>query len=327
MYGGAQIHIANLKSALEIFGHEVEIVSFPFKFTPESYLEDLMDYCVKQDFSDFSGYQIDKVIALQFPAYYVQHKNKTLWIMHQHRAVYDLYNTEEATKELKNLKNKICQMDNQYLNTQNTVYANSQNVANRLKKFNNIEATPLYHPPANEELFYCDENYGFIFCPSRIEALKRQTLLIQAMQYTKSNAVTIIAGDGGQLENYRQLAKDLKVSDKVSLIGRFTDEEKYTLYARSLGVFFAPLDEDYGYITLEAMLSSKPVITCTDSGGPLEFVVDEETGFIVEPDPKQIAKKIDWLYNNQNQAQKLGEHGLAHYKSKISVGTMLSKNY
>ena len=40
----------------------------------------------------------------------------------------------------------------------------------------------------------------------------------------------------------------------------------------ALGVIFPPLDEDYGYVTLEAMLAAKPVITCTDSGGPLEFV-------------------------------------------------------
>jgi len=316
IHGGAQIHINNLKIALEKFGHEVEIVSFPFKFYPESYLENLMDYCAKQNFNNFSGYEVDKVIALQFPAYYIQHKNKSLWIMHQHRAVYDLYKEEDATDDLKILQNNIKQMDNQYLNIPNTIYANSQNVANRLKLFNGLESTALYHPPAHEEKFYCSENYGYIFYPSRVEELKRQDLLIKAMQYTKSKAIAIIAGDGGQLENYKQLTKTLNVTDKVSFIGRFSDEEKYTLYARSLGVFFAPFDEDYGYITLEAMLSSKPVITCTDSGGPLEFVVHDDTGFIITPDPQEIAKTIDWLYDNQEEAQKLGENGLQHYNDK-----------
>ena len=40
---------------------------------------------------------------------------------------------------------------------------------------------------------------------------------------------------------------------------------------RALAVAYAPLDEDYGYVSLEAMLSSKAVVTCADSGGPRDF--------------------------------------------------------
>ena len=99
-------------------------------------------------------------------------------------------------------------------------------------------------------------------------------------------------------------------------MGFISQEEKETYYARSLAVFFAPFDEDYGYITLEAMLSSKPVITCIDSGGTLEFVEDNKTGFIINPDPKLIAKKIDYLYTNRKEAKKFGENGLQNYKRK-----------
>ena len=74
------------------------------------------------------------------------------------------------------------------------------------------------------------------------------------------------------------------------------------------------------------MLSSKPVITCTDSGGTLEFVVDQETGSIVEPEPKQIAEKIDWLYENQQKAKKLGQNGLKAYRDKnISWDNVVAK--
>ena len=47
-----------------------------------------------------------------------------------------------------------------------------------------------------------------------------------------------------------------------------SDEEKLRLYANCLGVIYPPLDEDYGYITLEAMLAQKPVVTTRDAGGP-----------------------------------------------------------
>jgi glycosyltransferase involved in cell wall biosynthesis len=314
--GGAELMTNGLKDALIGKGHEVEIVKMPFKFSPESYILDLMDFWKNQDFNNFNGYSVDKVIVLQFPAFYVQHKNKTLWLMHQHRSVYELYNEKVTTKELKELKKQIHLYDTSELCKIPNRYSMCQNVTNRLNKYNHIDSTPVYHPPANEEQFYCDESYGYIFYPSRLEELKRQDLLIKAMQYTQTDAVAIIAGDGGQLESYKQLIIDLKVSDKISLIGRIGEEEKYTLYARSLAVFFAPYDEDYGYITLEAMLSSKPVITCKDSGGPLEFVVDKETGFVLDPEPKQIAEKIDWLYEHSAGAKKMGEDGWKSYKNK-----------
>jgi glycosyltransferase involved in cell wall biosynthesis len=83
-----------------------------------------------------------------------------------------------------------------------------------------------------------------------------------------------------------------------------------------LAVFFGPFDEDYGYITLEAMLSSKAVITCSDSGGPLEFVEESETGFVVEPEPEQIAERIDYLYSNPSKARDMGRAGRAAYATK-----------
>ena len=314
--GGAQLMTNGLKDALIKNGHEVDIVTIPFKFFPETYIEDLIEIWKKQDFNNFNGFHIDKVIVLQFPAYYVNHNNKILWLMHQHRAVYELYNEKFAIDSLKQLKEKVIQNDTTELSKISKRYSMCQNVSGRLKKYNDLDSIPVYHPPFGEENFYCEESYDYIFCPSRLETLKRQDLLIKAMQYTKSPIVAIIAGTGGQFETYKKLIDDLNVSDKVSLIGSFSDEEKYLLYARSLAVFFAPYDEDYGYITLEAMLSSKPVITCIDSGGPLEFVEDEITGFIIEPNPEIIAQKLDWLYYNKNIAYKLGQKGLEVYKNK-----------
>ncbi len=314
--GGAYFHIHNLKNALIEHGHQVEVVTFPFEFSPESYISRLMDFCAHIDFTSFNGVQIDKVIALQFPAYYVKHPDKTIWLMHQHRAVYELFDQQSASGPLKELKTKIQSYDLEHLVQPDRIYANSQNVANRLKKYNNIESRPVYHPPSNETKFYREESYDFIFFPSRLEELKRQPLLIQAMQYVKSPVKAIIAGEGGQKANYLALINALKVADKVSLIGHIAEKEKYTLYARCLGVFFGPYDEDYGYITLEAMLAAKPVITCTDSGGPLEFVIDRETGFIVEPDPEQIAEKIDFLYTNRQKTRQMGEQSREHYLNK-----------
>ena len=79
------------------------------------------------------------------------------------------------------------------------------------------------------------------------------------------------------------------------------------------GVIFPPIDEDYGYVTLEAMLAAKPIVTCTDSGAPLEFVQDDATGLIVEPSPQAMARAMDRLWDDRGWAQVLGEAGRKQY--------------
>ena len=74
-------------------------------------------------------------------------------------------------------------------------------------------------------------------------------------------------------------------------------------------------DEDYGYVTLEAFYSKKPVITTNDSGCPLEFIDDKKNGFIVSPDPKKIATSMDTLFKNKQNSKKMGENGFQKIKS------------
>ena len=72
---------------------------------------------------------------------------------------------------------------------------------------------------------------------------------------------------------------------------------------------FPPFDEDYGYVTLEAFLARKPVVTTVDAGGPLEFVEDGVTGFVVDPTPEAIGGAIARLASDAALAQSLGDAG------------------
>jgi glycosyltransferase involved in cell wall biosynthesis len=88
-----------------------------------------------------------------------------------------------------------------------------------------------------------------------------------------------------------------------------SDEEMLDRYASCRAVLFPPLDEDYGYITLEAMLSSKAVITCSDSGGPLEFVRDRENGLVAAPDAESLAAAMDAMWKDSAFAVEAGARG------------------
>ena len=80
--------------------------------------------------------------------------------------------------------------------------------------------------------------------------------------------------------------------DRVVFAGAVAGDELIDLYAGALAVVYAPFDEDYGYVTLEAFLCAKPVITATDSGGTLEFVVDGQNGFVCAPEPAAIGAAL-----------------------------------
>ena len=271
-----------------------------------------MDIWENEDFTRFNGCNPDITICLKFPAYYLHHPNKRLWLLHQHRVVYDLW--QEKNGIPKSLKNHIHEKDTYHLSQINHRFTNSRNVSKRLLHYNNLTSTPLYHPPYLAKAFYSKPSLPYIFYPSRLERLKRQELLIEAMRLVRSPVKALIAGTGGQFEYYENLIAQYGLSEKVKLLGEVGSEELLSLYAHALGVFFGPMDEDYGYVTLEAMLAGKPVITCTDSGGPLEFVEHNETGLITEPDPARIADVIETLAANFKAAEEMGRAGLEKYQ-------------
>lgn len=313
LHGGADYHIEGLVTALRTHGHEVECLRLPFQFHPLREIERLMDFCANLDLASPNGMRIDRLVSLQFPGWGMSHPDHVIWLMHQHRAVYELYEPRTADPALARLKERIHAYDSEALARGRTLYANSRRVAQRLKAYNGLDAQPLYHPPHHAERFYSAPPDPYIFYPSRLESLKRQDLLIEAARRTKSPVAFLVAGEGGQAERYRALVERHQLQDKVRFLGRISEAEKLAFYARAQAVFFGPFDEDYGYVTLEAMLSSKPVLTCADSGGPLEFVIDGQTGWVCPPDPEALAERIDWLHANPKPAADMGRAGRSRY--------------
>ncbi|MCG7374885.1 glycosyltransferase family 4 protein [Pseudomonas luteola] len=316
--GGAELMTKELFEALKLCGHEVEIITLPFRFNPAEEVSRGMDAWRKESFDFFDAGKVDKVICLKFPAFYIRHENKSIWLMHQHRAAYELFDTpygySSSNKNEVSLRDKILKFDKECLREAKSVFTISQRVSERMKSYCGVDSSFLYQPPPSISFLKAGEQLPYIFFPSRLETLKRQGLLIKAARYLKSPTVLLLVGEGGQRYELDLLIENENVRNRVKIIGKVTIAELANYYSNALGVFFGPYDEDYGFVTLEAMLSAKPVITCTDSGGPLEFVVDGITGSITEPDPESIAAAIDELYFDRAKAKAMGLAGLERYK-------------
>jgi glycosyltransferase involved in cell wall biosynthesis len=144
---------------------------------------------------------------------------------------------------------------------------------------------------------------------SRLEKAKRVDLAIDAMLHVDPSIKLLVAGDGASRQDLQRQIVERGLSDRVTLLGRVSDEEIITLYSGALAILFAPYQEDYGYVTLEAFLSSKPVITATDSGGPLEFITDGVSGLVREPTPEALGAAVRELAANRARAAELGAEG------------------
>jgi glycosyltransferase involved in cell wall biosynthesis len=323
IHGGAEFLADGLVNAVREAGHQVHRISAPFHYDAPASAGRALDQCQATDFMRYDGGLIDRLICLKFPAYSMPHPDKRVWLLHQHRVAYDLFGSAHGwpdTVETQGLRTRIAEADRVALGgagagSAKAVYTIAERVCARLRHYSGIESKALYHPPADAEKFHCANALPYIFVPSRLEALKRQDLFLRALAKTSAPIGAIIAGDGGLRTQLQALAQELGLSDRVRFVGSISRAEMLEYYAQATAVFFGPLDEDYGYITLEAMLSGKPVVTCTDSGGPLEFVVDGETGYVTEPEPQSIAEALSRLMSDPALARRLGANGRTRYEA------------
>ncbi|HET8645105.1 MAG TPA: glycosyltransferase family 4 protein [Vicinamibacteria bacterium] len=298
--GGAEILVTELRANLERRGFRVDVAAVPFKWYPVSEIVRQALAWRLLDVSESNGQPVDLVIPTKFPSFLVRHPRKVAWLFHQHREAYDLYGTEYCSftdaPEDQQVLQAIHAMDTAALSECRAVYTISRNVAARLARYNGLAGTPLYPPPHHRGRYRSREYGDYLFYAGRLDRLKRLDLAIDALQRVRGGARLKIAGTGPLEGELRKQIEGLGVGDRVELLGFVSADELIDLYAGCRAALYVPLNEDYGYVTVEAMLSRKPVVTTADAGGPLEFVTAGETGLVAAPEPEALAATIDELW-------------------------------
>jgi glycosyltransferase involved in cell wall biosynthesis/SAM-dependent methyltransferase len=320
--GGAERHAANLVSALNTRGFEACEITVPFKWYPGEVLAGHIMAAKMLDVSEVEGVKVDLTIGLKFPAYLAQNPNRLFWVLHQHRQAYDMWDLGtsdlldapqgEALRALIHAEDRAA-----FEASPHPIYANSGNVAGRLEKHLGLASTPLYHPPPNAEALRQGAYGDYLFVPGRINPSKRLELTLEALAKSKARLVIAGVAENPLYQNHLiKMAEEMGIAGRITWLGAVDDATLIRHYAEARGVVFVPQDEDYGYITLEAMLSGKPVITVTDAGGPLEFITDGAEGLIAEPNATSLAVAFDALMGDAAGAERMGQAGLARYRAQ-----------
>jgi glycosyltransferase involved in cell wall biosynthesis len=306
MRGGAELHMERLVAALTDAGHRAELVRLPTAWDRSRVFDAALAWrMVPLD--------ADLVIATNFPSYFVRHPHKVVWLFHQHRAAYDgaggAWSDFGLDPESLEAQRLLVEWDTRALEEAAAIFATSGVVAERLARFNGLVAEPLYHPPPLYERLHPGDFGDSVFGATRLEGNKRPELAVEALAHVRSGTRLALAGTGTRHDDVVAAARRLGVGDRLELLGYIPDDALVERFAGALGVVYVPLDEDYGYVTLQAFRAGKPVITAADSGGVLEWVEDGVNGLVTDGTAEGIGAAIDELAADRDLAAKMGEAG------------------
>lgn len=280
----------------------------------------------------------DVINAHISPSEWIRHRNpRVLWYCHTPpREVYDLYHTRMRQRSFRE-KALYATMTKVYKMIAKKVVSNIEEIATnsnttntRIEKYFSRTAK-VVNPGIDYEKFYSSSDEKFFFYPSRILENKRQEYVINAFKrFSKSSKgkgyslvlTGVLSMDPEHMAYYTKL-KRLAKGFNISIIRNASEKELLKLYSECTAVLSAAMNEDYGYVPLEAMASSKPIISVNE-GGPRETIINNKTGFLVNSE-EEMAAKMSFIAEHSNMAEKMGREGRKHIIKDYSWSAFFKK--
>jgi glycosyltransferase involved in cell wall biosynthesis len=198
--GGAEVLYESLRDELVRRGHQAEIVSLPFNWSSRLNIVQSALAWRLVDLTTAAGEPVDLVIATRFPSYLVRHPRKVVWLIHQFRQIYDLKGSRFSDfgdrSEDAETEKMLRKFDQRALGEARARFSISRNTADRLARFNRIDAEPLYPPPALGDRYRSGDYGDYLFSAGRLDPMKRFDLLLRAVASARSPVRCVIAGEG-----------------------------------------------------------------------------------------------------------------------------------
>ena len=313
--GGAEILCDKLVQEIKRSGHHCDLVTLPY-----------IDHRKEAVLAEIKGWQnlnlstADVVIATKFPSYLINHPNKSLWLVHQYRSMYELLGTRfsdfSCDESSEAIRRKLIQMESAAIDSCKVKATISENVTLRLKRYLDIDSVAVLPPLPLGDRYHCSSKGEYILSVGRLCSIKRTDLIVKALPLIPAPARLKIVGLADEVNYKEYLSNEIKkhnIGSRIDFMGRVSDEELLELYANSHSVFYGPFDEDYGFVTLEGLMSKKPIVTCSDSGGVLGFVQDGQNGLVAEPTTDSVAKCFARLFQNDALYESLVANSNTHF--------------
>ncbi|CAM4528184.1 unnamed protein product [Caretta caretta] len=223
---------------------------------------------------------------------------------------------------------------------------------NTFKSLNQIKPDVLY-PSLNVSTFetivpadiasIIPQGKKYLFLSiNRFERKKNLALALEALHDLRGrldaqewNEVHLVLAGGydervlENVEHYEELktiATKLNISKQVTFVRSFSDEQKISLFNNCVCVLYTPSNEHFGIVPLEAMYMRCPVIA-VNSGGPLESVINNFTGFLCDPLPTQFSEAMEKFVRDPALKNTMGAAGRARVTEKFSSDAFTEQLY
>lgn len=308
--GGAEELADQLVVNLRKAGHQSELLRIPFTWHPPERIVNEMLMCRSMRLIN-----VDRVIALKFPAYLLPFDEKVFWLAHQYRQAYDMWDSGHSnipdTEQGREIRAAITEADSEAFSMGRRIYTVGRTVQERLKHYNGFDSEILRAPLNDEELFIGGTPGDYIFAGGRINAGKRQHRLVEAMALTQAPVKLIVAGPADTPEDatrLRELVERHGLHDRVKLDIGFHPRQAIADYVNgALACAYLPMAEDsFGYVTMEACQAGKPVITVDDSGDLTELISDGVNGWVCPDDTLALAGALSAAFADRAATRERG---------------------
>ncbi len=210
------------------------------------------------------------------------------------------------------LLSKLRMWDQQAAQRVDFFVANSQTVADRIKKYYRRDSEIIYPPVDTNHFHISPKPKTYFLAGGRLVAYKRYDLIIEACN--KTGVALKIFGSGPVEADLKKIAKS-----NIEFLGRVSEKEQRELYANAKA-FIHPQEEDFGITPVESMASGRPVIAFR-KGGATETVVEGLSGEFIET---QSVEELAQHLMNFNES-KYDPNKIKAYAEKFSEEKFVEK--
>jgi glycosyltransferase involved in cell wall biosynthesis len=170
------------------------------------------------------------------------------------------------------------------------------------------------------------ENKFRLIHVGRLVKWKKVDMLINAVNKLKSKfpgIELIVVGDGPELDNLKQLAKDLSINERITFTGGIYDIKQLGRYFLSSAVYV--LAGIGGLSINEAMCFGLPVI-CSECDGTEKKLVRENINgkFFIFNNLDDLTDKIESLLSQPEKLNEMGNNSISIIKNEINIETVIN---
>ncbi|CAO1409429.1 unnamed protein product [Diamesa serratosioi] len=166
--------------------------------------------------------------------------------------------------------------------------------------------------------------------PLALKAFKLLENNLSKQEWDKIHLVMAGGYDSRNLENVEHhdelqvITENLNLQHKVTFLRSPNDQLKVKLLNRCQALLYTPENEHFGIVPLEAMYLSKPVIA-VNSGGPTETIVNDQTGFLCEPEPADFVEAALKIIRDPKLGERMGDMGRKRVQQRFSFEAFTDK--